>query len=202
MMAESGLRLTRRRLLGGLGTVAGASAAAGAGTMAYFSDSESSTGNAISAGTIDLTLNGGNQTVTFLDVSGIAPGDRGAQTLSLGNGGSIEGELEIDLDEWRSFESGDDSPGGGSLQNYLRIQLLVDGEEVSIDGEGPGGWCHVRDLPENETLSPGTTIPPNSSCDFAVKWHFEPPSTGNAKDAEGDSVEIDVTFRLVQTGGG
>jgi len=195
------MKLTRRRLLGGLTTVAGASAAAGAGTMAAFSDSETSTGS-VQAGTLDLTTDSDGAGTTFLDVSGIAPGDRGAQGLTLENGGSIEGELEIDLEEWRSYESGDDSPGGGSLQNYLRIQLLVDGDEVSVDGAGPAGWCHVRDLPENETLSPGTAIPPDGSCDFAVKWYFEPPSTGNAKDAAGDSVEIDVTFRLVQSGGG
>ncbi|WP_226023124.1 TasA family protein [Halomicrobium salinisoli] len=198
-MEHDRIAVTRRRLLGGLGTVAGASAATGAGTMAAFSDSESSTVDGLRAGTLDLTTDSDGAGVTFLDVDGIAPGDRGAQSLTLGNGGSIEGVLEVDLDEWRSYESGDDAPGGGTLKNYLRIQLLVDGDTVAVDGRD---WNDVQDLPENETLSSGTTIPPGGSATVAVKWHFDPPNTGNAKDAEGDSVEIDVTFRLVQSGGG
>jgi len=50
------LTLTRRRLLAGLGTVGVASAGAGLGTTAYFSDQETFENNALTAGEFDLML--------------------------------------------------------------------------------------------------------------------------------------------------
>jgi len=48
--------LSRRKVLAGLGAVGLASAGAGLGTSAYFSDRESFTGNSLTAGTLDLKL--------------------------------------------------------------------------------------------------------------------------------------------------
>jgi predicted ribosomally synthesized peptide with SipW-like signal peptide len=48
--------LTRRKVLAGLGAVGLASAGAGLGTSAYFSDRESFLGNSLQAGTLDLKL--------------------------------------------------------------------------------------------------------------------------------------------------
>ena len=50
------LALSRRQLLGGLGAVGAASAGAGLGTTALFSDEESFEGNTITAGTLDLVV--------------------------------------------------------------------------------------------------------------------------------------------------
>ena len=47
----------------------------GGGTYAYFSDTESSTGNTLTAGTLDLNIDGGDAAVTTFDVSNVAPGD-------------------------------------------------------------------------------------------------------------------------------
>ncbi|WP_080509974.1 SipW-dependent-type signal peptide-containing protein [Halorubrum saccharovorum] len=46
--------LSRRRLLGGLGAIGLASAGAGLGTTAYFSDEETLANNDLTAGTLDL----------------------------------------------------------------------------------------------------------------------------------------------------
>lgn len=199
-MGERVLRLTRRRLLGGLGTVAAASAATGAGTVAYFGDTESSTGNSVRAGTLDLALDGGDQTVTFLDVSDIAPGDRGAQSVALGNRGSLEGDLVIRVDEWRDYENGisgqengvDDTPNRGELQNYLLVRALVDGTAVT-------DWYYVADLARGQSFSTGETIAPGGTRQFTTEWWFEDPANGTANDAQSDSVELDLTFRLEQT---
>lgn len=50
------IRLSRRRVLGGLGGIGLASAGAGLGTTAYFSDEESFTDNSLTAGELDLKL--------------------------------------------------------------------------------------------------------------------------------------------------
>lgn len=63
---ENGIGLSRRKLLAGLGAVGIASAGAGLGTTAYFSDEESFEGNTLTAGEFDLkmdyrmTYNGGH----------------------------------------------------------------------------------------------------------------------------------------------
>ena len=46
--------LSRRRVLGGLGAIGVASAGAGLGTTAFFSDSETFEDNALAAGELDL----------------------------------------------------------------------------------------------------------------------------------------------------
>ncbi|WP_440990700.1 choice-of-anchor W domain-containing protein [Haloarchaeobius baliensis] len=56
MSDKNTLGLSRRRLLGGLGAIGVASAGAGLGTSAYFSDTESFTDNMMTAGSLDLKV--------------------------------------------------------------------------------------------------------------------------------------------------
>jgi predicted ribosomally synthesized peptide with SipW-like signal peptide len=55
-MSKKKLELTRRRVLGGIGTIGIASAAAGLGTSAYLNDTESFEENMMTAGTLDLAV--------------------------------------------------------------------------------------------------------------------------------------------------
>lgn len=55
-MSKKKLDLTRRRVLGGLGTIGVAGAAAGMGTSAYLNDTESFEDNTITAGTLDMQV--------------------------------------------------------------------------------------------------------------------------------------------------
>lgn len=129
MSDENGrFELTRRRLLGSLAVTGAATAGAGAGTWAYFQDTESSTGNSVQAGTLELTYsNSGDFSYT---ITGVAPGDgMGATTLdtintTLSHGGSIPADhVEIDVNN-RPMEdangdlSDDDSgPESDSMPN-------------------------------------------------------------------------------------
>lgn len=65
------LELSRRRLLGGLGTIGLASAGAGLGTSAYFNDTESFAGNTVTAGTLDMSVSA----TGFADQGGMGPID-------------------------------------------------------------------------------------------------------------------------------
>lgn len=56
---KGGFDLTRRRLLGGITATGAAAAATGAGTFAYFRDTETSTGNTVQAGTMSLDIHDG-----------------------------------------------------------------------------------------------------------------------------------------------
>lgn len=54
MKDDTQIRLSRRKVLGGVGAIGLASAGAGLGTTAYFSDEESFTDNSLTAGELDL----------------------------------------------------------------------------------------------------------------------------------------------------
>ncbi len=67
---NSNIGLSRRRLLGGIGAIGVASAGAGLGTTAYFSDQEGFEGNTLTAGTLALIV---EQELTGIDQDGIGP---------------------------------------------------------------------------------------------------------------------------------
>ncbi|WP_255212522.1 SipW-dependent-type signal peptide-containing protein [Halorubrum sp. CBA1229] len=56
MSDNNGLNISRRRALAGIGAIGVASAGAGVGTSAYFSDEESFNGNSLTAGELDLKV--------------------------------------------------------------------------------------------------------------------------------------------------
>ncbi len=70
MTDENNIGLSRRRVLGGLGAVGIASAGAGLGTTAYFSDQQTFEGNTLTAGTLALSV---TQSIHTLDQDGIGP---------------------------------------------------------------------------------------------------------------------------------
>jgi len=57
-MTDKNLKLTRRKILGSVGAVGLAGAAAGYGTTAFFSDEETFASNSLTAGSLDLTVTG------------------------------------------------------------------------------------------------------------------------------------------------
>ncbi|WP_136689927.1 TasA family protein [Halorhabdus amylolytica] len=195
--------VSRRRFLGSLVVVGGASAAGGAGTMASFSDAESSSENTVQAGTLDLELNGNDQTVTFLDVSGVKPGDDGFQSIQLGNTGSITGTIEIIVEDVRDSENGivnnensvDDTPNQGELQNYVEVRAEINGTEI----RDWTGLDQLQSTPLPYTYPTGETIVPGSQRQFTLEWRFNDPGDKSVNEAQSDSVEMDLTFRLVQT---
>ena len=95
-MSDKTPELTRRRILAGIGTIGAASAAAGAGTMALFSDTETSSGNSVQAGTLDLSDGFSSSSLSIgTGPNGLKPGDQGTAYFTLTNGGSLDGSLDV-----------------------------------------------------------------------------------------------------------
>ena len=68
----------------------------GAGVIANFSDTEESTGNTFTAGTLDLAVNGKNPNVSpDFTIGNVAPGSSGTITYALTNVGSLAGFLDL-----------------------------------------------------------------------------------------------------------
>ncbi len=73
MTDDNNIGLSRRRVLGGLGAIGIASAGAGIGTTAYFSDQENFLGNTLTAGTLAVSV---TQRIKNVDQDGIGPDEQ------------------------------------------------------------------------------------------------------------------------------
>lgn len=167
-------------------------ALAGAGTFAYFSDTETSTGNSFTAGTLDLTMNS-NQTIPF-SFSNMKPGDSGTITYTFTNAGNIDGYLDLEnisvVDtEGANPESETNITDPGDLSANMDIAVKLDGNLVwsgKLSNWGTAG--SLSDL----------LILAGSTRTLEIAWSV---STGVGNDIQGDVVTAGFTAELAQTAG-
>lgn len=79
-----------RKILISLAVIAVAGAVAIGATTAYFSDTENSTGNTFTAGTLDLKV-GGQDVIPIINIGNLKPGDSGSYAIDVSNTGSVTG---------------------------------------------------------------------------------------------------------------
>jgi predicted ribosomally synthesized peptide with SipW-like signal peptide len=128
--------LSRRKMLGGLGAIGLASAGAGLGTSALFTDTESFTGNSLTAGTLDMAV---TATVVAADEYWTEQGVVGLEATADGEG--VTAGLDVT----------DVKPGDWAIICF----------DVEIS-ENPG-YLLVRT--ENFTEGPGVTTEPEPTPD-------------------------------------
>ncbi|WP_254808424.1 SipW-dependent-type signal peptide-containing protein [Natronosalvus amylolyticus] len=85
--------LSRRRVLGGIGAIGIASAGAGIGTTAYFSDQQSFENNTITAGTFALTV---EQSIQHLDQDDMGPDQDAYENGADGDGIWVQSPIDIE----------------------------------------------------------------------------------------------------------
>lgn len=147
---NSRFELTRRRVLGSVVATGAAAAGVGAGTWAAFSDTESSSGNSVQAGTLDLTLSDSNslQWSIIADSPGEPPTD--TQDIVFHNVGSLNADhLELDFsnttkedddgDPSNGYSRGpesDPTDGASGMAQYVRVETLTyerpDGTKLTL----------------------------------------------------------------------
>lgn len=178
-MSDNNIELTRRRVLGGIATVGAASAAVGAGTFAAFSDTEQSSGNTVTAGTLDLQLNPNSSGNTSISFTNIAPGDSGSLVIELGNGGSVDanlasvnigdaasdgsftGSLITDSDGTNSEFETDPTSDGGELDDNLTVDVFIEANGDLDSNASVGttqGSTVNRSGNETNVVSSGTVL--------------------------------------------
>jgi spore coat-associated protein N len=183
----------------------------GGGTYAYFSDTESSTGNTLTAGTLDLNINGGNVAINTFDVGNVAPGDSGSANCTLANVGSIPGELDVTIAAINNTAGAGGTQyegGSGELGANAEMALYFDVDESGGATAGDSGLksdgtlydpsvALDYDIINNyvETWDAADNITAGISDSFVIDWQV-PDLTGN--DIQGDSVSFDITFTLEQ----
>ena len=181
------------------------------GVYAYFSDTETSTGNTWSAESLDLNLDGGNVNVVKFTVDDVKPGDGGNGTWTVANVGSMVGYLDLEsisvseaIGTSTDPELADEVPSGTDttqLGNYLLVHLFVD---TNNNGSWDAGETHVfgtdaapaaintiaasYDLNLSLAASGGTNY-------ITLTWSV---ATSTDNRIQGDSVTLDITFELQQ----
>lgn len=130
-----------RKILLSLITILAVAGIAVNSTAAYFNDTETSTGNSVSAGTLDLKVNDNDDPVIeSIQISNIKPGDTISKIWKLKNVGSVPGKVKItvknivdndnscsdpespaEVSEYGSATCGD---AEGELSTYLRTQVI------------------------------------------------------------------------------
>ncbi len=198
-----------KRILISLMTIAVVGALIGGGIYAYFSDTETSTGNTFAAGTLDLNLDGGNINVVKFTVNDVKPGDSGGGTWTVANVGNMDGYLDLesisvseDIGSTTDPELADEGgPDTAQLGNYLMVHIF-------IDANNNGSW----DAGETDIF--GTNAAPAAINGIAGSYALDLSlaasggtnyitllwSVGTTVDnrIQGDSVTLDITFELQQ----
>jgi len=185
----------------------------GGGTFAYFSDTESSTNNILTAGTLDLNINGGNIAVTTLSVSDVAPGDSGSDNSTLANVGSLLGELDISTSTVLNTpgEGGTEYEGGsGELGANAELAMYIDVDQSTDWSDGDIGLKSdnttytfatpleyaIIDNYASKSWNATENMSASAEDYFVMLWQVD---TGVGNDIQGDSVSVNVTFVLEQT---
>lgn len=184
------------------------------GTVAFFSDTETSTGNTFSAGTLNLTVNDKDgENVVLFNLSNLKPGDQPKGSYKIRNVGSINGYLDIENISFESYEneciepeqeagdtSCDTDADQGELDDVLNLRMFLDyngngwidaGEPVFFNGK-------VKDLPTHFELN--ELVPANEGIDFVAEI-YDWWNTPDDNKAQSDSLIINMTFELAQTTG-
>jgi len=204
-MTDKKIELNRRRVLGGIVAVGAAAAAAGAGTFAYFSDTETSDNNTITAGTLDLS----SPSSGVFTMSGIAPGDSvpssGTTTIQADYGSDntvdpIEVDLDISIGEPSSEPT---EPGNSTEQDASAFaqQLNVNTVNLTVNGNSQTDLTSSQSVTTVDDLGGlsidnayGDVTPGDSvGLELAVTFDSE---AGN--DYQADGVTISTTFTAEQ----
>lgn len=191
--------ITRRRALSGLVTVGIAGAAAGVGTTAYFSDSETSPGNAIQAGTLAL---GFDSSGSFTYNTDLAPGESTTDSVTLVNDGTMEGSLDVSVGYVEDDgETGSHDVSAQRVAQNLEVRTLTYGTADVTSQIDSGSPPTLDDLASNEGQTGEATgndlvdlADPGNGREFAVGLRLK--DVGN--DFQGDGIAITFDFHLNQ----
>jgi predicted ribosomally synthesized peptide with SipW-like signal peptide len=117
-------------------------AAAGSGTWAFFSDSETSQDNTMVAGTLDLQVGASDPCTESIDLGlQLQPGDGGnAVNWTVANKGSVSGTLRVDISAVVDYENtrtepeeaaGDTTAGStdGELSSFIMVAIWLDNNQ-------------------------------------------------------------------------
>jgi len=162
----------------------------GTGVYAAFSDTETSTGNQFTAGTLDLEVDTQNpwSTVKFDNVGPLAPGDSGAVTCAVKNVGNLPGtSLTVDI-------SGLVDAGELGANMDIVIWDDVDGDAVQDAGETTEMYNGTL-AAEAGPYTVGSGLNAGVTTNVGISYSID---SGVGNEIQGDTCTFDIEFVLTQ----
>lgn len=197
-MERTGLR---KGLVTSLLTIALATGVGAYGTFAYFSDTEASTQNVFSSGTLDLALSSDSSVDAFVGDDNFAPGDNAAGTLLLENKGTIssydDDGHQVTLEIATSLDQNDADGVSTDMASYLELTQLEYGSTslvADVSDANGNGYKDLADLAANNLTN--LEDPGSAGRDFNITVFFAE-DAGN--DLQGDTVDATFDFVLRQS---
>ena len=172
----------------------------GIGTWAYFQDTETSTGNLLAAGTLDLKTDDVDGVTQTLSASNLKLGDIVSGSITLRNAGTVAGST---LDLAFSYLESDDIPNSvlmsaDATAAMLEIITLDYGGSTLLgnfgDSGNTNGYRDIQDL-KNASLAGLTGIDASGTKIFTITVQLE---AGTSSDFQSDGITITMTFTLNQ----
>ena len=165
----------------------------GAGTFAYFSDTETSSGNTFAAGTLDLKVGNENPNESpDFTIGDVKPGDSGTITYTLTNLGTIAGYIDlsgisVSDSEGTNPESETGSLGDpGELSQNINVNVKV-GTQTVYEGL-------LKNIASSYDVD--AALGAGDETTLTIEWSV-PTSVGN--EIQGDTVTVVLTIELDQT---
>ncbi len=169
-----------------------ASASAGVGLFAFFSDTASSVNNLFEAGDLALSAGGLESAGAFFGGSNVKPGDSKSGSILLQNAGSLFGsdfDLDIALDQATSDPN---------LASFLEItSLTYNDAAITLTDSNLNGWVDMDDFDVSNAGARDLVDPAAGGEWFNITIQFHT-SAGN--DLQGDNANFAFTFFLAQVG--
>lgn len=190
-------------------------AIAATATAAYFSDTETSTGNTFAAGTLDLKVDDqDDDNIVSVTLNNLKPGDTAQYQWSWENSGTIDGQPWLEIINLTDDDNGllepeetdGDDEDEGELSQYLLMKLNAPGSTGYVYPNQPecldsGSKCplniwddysQIGQSPweEWQTIAAGATSAP-------MVLEFELPADADNM-VQSDTVSFDIVFHLDQ----
>jgi len=187
----------------------------GLGTFAHFNDTETSTGNTFTAGTLDIRVNGVDDPAVWKYTSptgGLKPNDSGEYTFVIQNVGSLPGLLTIKVGPYSEAAGAYPEPEKelqdsdvADLDDELYILLWQDdGDNIYEPYPAPENEVPLLAGKVSAVLSQAgaVTILPNyvlgSQAIKYLGFHWKVQDVADINKIMGDSVVFNIEFSIVQ----
>jgi len=190
-----------KKIIISLSVIGAIAAIAVGGTIAYFSDTETSTGNTFTSGTLDLSVNTENPVVSEVTLSNVKPTDSFTYTYNLKNEGSVDaGHLYVDVASLVDTEGLNQEPETGVLTDPGELSSNVDVTIYQSDGTtviwtGTLASLNTLAAPGVGLIEGGAGLGAGLTKTIQVKYSIAP-TVGN--DIMGDISVFDVVYQLTQ----
>jgi predicted ribosomally synthesized peptide with SipW-like signal peptide len=176
----------------------------GSGTWAFFSDTETSAGNTITAGTLNLQVGAADPVTANFTLTVAVPGSSGNVTWALDASGDVDGYLDVSfanlVDTENTVyepETGDDD-SSGELADNLVLEIFIDENSNTTYDSGSEDLVYSGNATSALIAAAldDYSLPASAeNIDFVINWSIDT-AVGNT--IMSDIAGFDIVFELDQ----